>query len=102
MRLVDADLMRAHIRPYSVVDEGWLVTGGTSIRLMHTLIDDAPTVDAVPVIRCKDCGHCRELNRGDRTENLYIEGVLWCTQWDEGVYPDDFCSYGVNNNYREE
>lgn len=56
MRLVDADLMRAHIRPYSVVDEGWLVTGGTSIRLMHNLIDSAPTIDAVPVTRCKDCG----------------------------------------------
>lgn len=68
MRLVDADLMRAHIKPYSVVDEGWLVTGGTSIRLIHTLIDEAPTVDAVPVIRCKNCGNCRELNREDKIE----------------------------------
>lgn len=94
-RLVDADWMRAHIKPYGVLDEDWLVTGGTVIRLMHNLIDTAPTIDAVPVTRCKDCGHCRELNREDSRENLYIEGVLWCTQWDEGVYPDDFCSYGV-------
>lgn len=36
MRLVDADLMRAHIKPYSIVDEGLLVTCGTSIRVMHT------------------------------------------------------------------
>lgn len=94
MRLVDADLMRTHIKPYSVVDEGWLVTGGTAIRLMQTLIRDAPTVDAVAVTRCKDCGNCRELNREDSRENQYIEGVLWCKQWNEAVLPDDFCSYG--------
>lgn len=94
MRLVDADLMRAHIRPYSVVDEGWLVTGGTSIRLMQTLIDEAPTVDAVPVIRCKDCDNCRELDRTDKRENQYVKGVVLCKLWDEGVYPNDFCSYG--------
>lgn len=95
MRLVDADLMRARVKPYNISDEKWSVSGGTAIRLMHTLIKDAPTVDAVAVTRCKDCGHCRELNREDRIENLYVEGVLWCTQWDQGVYPDDFCSYGV-------
>jgi hypothetical protein len=95
MRLVDADLMRARVKPYNISDEDWSVTGGTAIRLMHTLIDAAPTVDAVAVTRCKDCGNCRELNREDSRENLYVEGVLWCTQWDEGVYPDDFCSYGV-------
>ena len=94
-RLVDANRMHTRIKPYNISDEDWSVTGGQMIRAIHTLIDDAPTVDAVPVIRCKDCGHCRELNREDRREDLYIEGVLWCTQWDEGVYPDDFCSYGV-------
>lgn len=100
MRLVDADLMSAHIKPYSVADEGWSVTGGTLIRLMRTLIKDAPTVDAVAVTRCKDCGHCRELNREDSRENLYVEGVLWCTQWDEGVYTDDFCSYSMKQEIK--
>lgn len=99
MRLVDADLMRAHIKPYSVVDEGWLVTDGTSIRLMYTLIDEAPTVDAVPVIRCKNCSNHRELNREDTQEDQYIEGVLWCKQWNEGVFPDDFCSYGCKREF---
>ena len=95
-RLVDADRMHGRIKPYSPSDEDWSITGGTAIRLMQNLIDTAPTIDAVLVIRCKNCGHCRELNREDRTESLYVEGVLWCTQWDEGVYPDDFCSYSVH------
>ena len=28
-------------------------------------IEDAPTVDAVPVVRCKDCKHLRVWNRKD-------------------------------------
>lgn len=93
MRLVDADLMRARVKSYNISDEKWSVSGGTAIRLMHTLIKDAPTVDAVAVTRCKNCDNHRELNRKNSRENLYVEGVLWCKQWDEGVYPDDFYSY---------
>jgi hypothetical protein len=50
-------------------------------------LEDAPTVDAVPVVRCKDCKHYREdsfwcdMNSKDRGE--------WFN-W----YPEDFCSYG--------
>ena len=42
------------------------------------LIEKAPTVDAVVVTRCKDCRNHRELNRKDRLESGYAEGVLWC------------------------
>ena len=48
---------------------------------------DAPAVDAVPVVRCKDCKHYRkdsfwcDMNSKDRGE--------WFN-W----YPEDFCSYG--------
>lgn len=58
------------------------------------LIENAPTVDAVVVTRCKDCRSCRELNRKDRVEDAYAEGVLWCMNQSNGVWPDDFCSYG--------
>ena len=58
------------------------------------VIDACPTVDAVPVVRCKDCKSCRKLNRKDRIEEAYAEGVLWCKNQSDGVWPDDFCSYG--------
>lgn len=58
------------------------------------LIENAPTVDDVVVTRCKDCRSCRELNRKDRVEDAYAEGVLWCMNQSNGVWPDDFCSYG--------
>ena len=49
-------------------------------------INDAPTVDAVEVVRCKDCRRC----------GVYTSGNLYCTH-PNGLAdpkPDDFCSYG--------
>ena len=63
MRLIDADWVLAHIKPYELSDEDWSVTGGTAIRLIHNAIDQAPTIDAVPVVRCKDCKHLNVVNR---------------------------------------
>ena len=49
------------------------------------MIKTAPTVDAVPVVRCKDCTHC-----------VMYRGVPFCNKW--RTFPDielnDFCSYG--------
>lgn len=50
------------------------------------MILDAPTVDAVPVVRCKDCisGH-----------EQYYGGLIRCNVMGcGGLKPDDFCSYG--------
>lgn len=46
--------------------------------------------DAAPVVRCKDCRSCRELNRKDRLEDTYAEGCLWCMNWADGVWPSFF------------
>lgn len=86
-RLIDADkfilaLMDASL---SSVDEDTILD----------LVDSIPAVDAVPVVRCRGCKHCRELNRKDRIEEAYADGILWCTNQSDGVWPDDFCSYGV-------
>ena len=58
MRLIDADWVFAHLKPYEPSDEEWSVTGGTALRLIHNAVNYAPTVDAVPVIRCSDCKYC--------------------------------------------
>lgn len=58
------------------------------------LIEKAPTVDAVVVTRCKDCRNHRELNRKDRLESGYAEGILWCMNRSDGVWADGFCSDG--------
>ena len=53
-----------------------------------------PTVDAVEVVRCKDCEHCKKyINRFDPTQK---ERMLCKRIYDFafGVEADDFCSYG--------
>jgi Pyruvate/2-oxoacid:ferredoxin oxidoreductase delta subunit len=50
---------------------------------------NAPVIDAVEVVRCKDCKHfCPyegEEHKGDCAELVGLESC---------VYEDDFCSYG--------
>ena len=65
MRLIDADWVLDHLKPYEQSDEGWSVTGGTALRLIHNAVDNAPTVDAVVVTRCKDCKYLRVRNQKD-------------------------------------
>lgn len=46
MRLIDADKYRIKITEYLENDDETV-----------EILDDMPTVDAVPVVRCKDCKH---------------------------------------------
>ena len=50
-------------------------------------IEAAKTVDAVPVVRCREC---------KRRKYDDIFGMLWCNldSCTKRVKPDDFCSYG--------
>lgn len=51
-------------------------------------IDNAPTVDAVEVVRCKDCVNMGKLVKG------YKEGCGCCMVHGWIVSPEDFCSWG--------
>ena len=62
------------------------------------MIKTAPTVDAVPVVRCRECKHHRDKNEQER--QYLVEDILICTSPDatedcwNAVWPDHFCSYG--------
>ena len=62
-------------KPYHAGDQ---MRGG--IRKALRCIEQAPTVDAVPVVRCRDC------TEFDETEHE-------CSHW-YGFRENDFCSYG--------
>ena len=51
----------------------------------------APTVDAVEVVRCRDCKHYKPQKKSAHWENSanYCNRVVTIK-----VQPDDFCSYG--------
>lgn len=102
MRLIDADWVDDHLKPYEQSDEEWSVTGGTALRLIHNAVDNAPTVDAVVVTRCKDCKHAKRYERADGTagyscghpQNIFTYGERWDRVFEPIKEPDDFCSYG--------
>ena len=89
MRLIDADWVLGHLKPYEPSDEEWSVTGGTALRLIHKAVDNAPTVDAVVVTRCKDCKHRIYKDMGEEIGEIGGCGLFNCAMPNEG-----FCSYG--------
>lgn len=65
-----------------------LQRGCSAIEYAISLINEireAPTVDAEPVVRCRDCGMSRE------TED---EEFVFCMQFRDTVHGQAFCSYG--------
>lgn len=78
-RLIDADALR----------ESWLDWNPYEIIEANTVlesIDAAPTVDSVPVVRCRECKHCGP-------ENYHCDHPMG-TAAPLKRKPDDFCSYG--------
>ena len=84
-RLIDADALKAQIQ--REIDRYFDEYGGGIHTAMEARdeIDYAPTVDAVPVIRCKDCKYW-----DDHWAGL---NVTKCKAFDWRSKPDDFCSF---------
>ena len=62
-------------------------------KLVSAWLNEAPTVDAVEVVRCKDCKYWNEENKWCYKHSHYFnDGVNWL-QW-ERFESDDFCSHG--------
>ena len=81
MRLIDADAL---IKSLGI--------GDLPIRLTYE-IESAPTVDAVPVIRCKDCKRLGVANMKDKYGQP--NPVPCCRRNGHirlGIKPDDYCS----------
>ena len=85
MRLIDANAL---IKQFDDSFKGFV---------MARIIDAQPTVDAVEVVRCKDCKYWAS---NGKDEILGVEdGVCCCYQWESDYFniettSDDFCSYG--------
>ena len=81
MRLIDADFTCKGCIRYR-----------TSLSCEECVVNDAPTVDAVPVVRCEKCEHWVKNDDGQCVcalfdiANSYGEPVV--------TKPDNFCSYG--------
>lgn len=83
MRLIDADALIFKIWETTIQPEWCKV-------LTDKVIRDQPTVDAVPVVRCKDCKFSKAYYHGSES-NLGMFTYL-CTQGLYGMNADDYCS----------
>ena len=81
-RLIDADRALEIVR-----NQGNLHPNAYHLTNYATLIlREAPTVDAVEVVRCRECKHCDP-------ENYHCDHPM-STSAPLSRKPDDFCSYG--------
>lgn len=95
VRLVDAEKLKRGIRNHCAMPM-WCH------ELVKAEIDETPTVDAVEVIRCKDCKYYVPPEDGDFL-GLCTNGKLCVSQCGE-VYPEEtyFCSYGERRRRSDE
>ena len=100
MRLIDADALKRKsvplLFPTKMEPCGHIPVPVNAVVVAE--IEQAATIDAVPVVRCRECKHHRDKNEHER--QYLAEGVLICTSpeatddcWN-AVWPDHFCSYG--------
>ena len=75
-----------------------LVTKGLECRTLGIVIDRlraAPAVDAVEVVRCKDCkNYCHDERYGTICIHPELDFDIECYAHWVATQPDDFCSYG--------
>ena len=79
MRLIDLDS--------EYIQETLYRRGFKTRQDIEKWLNNATTIDAVPVVRCKDCKHY-EIHKPKVLENCERKGYII------PMKPDDFCSYG--------
>lgn len=58
MRLIDADALVSALNNGRLKEQtGRAVPFNAGVAFALTMVEYAPTIDAVPVVRCKDCKH---------------------------------------------
>lgn len=80
MRLIDAEEFEDALENTEYDISPAYEQDGYSHKLICEVLEGTPTVDAVPVVRCRDCTH--------------YNGHWHCDYFCEAVMDDDFCSYG--------
>ena len=81
MRLIDADAKELKQRIN-------INFGAVTRYIVKSILKDAPTIDAVPVVRCKDC------KRSAWRQSPFGIRTFTCELLCADIKPDDFCSYG--------
>lgn len=80
MRIIDADALQNLLLPVAIGLEKEYGSLGGAVSGVMQHVDNAPTVDAVQVVRCRECEH-------------YDAETQWCDIHSHFVMPDgEFCT----------
>lgn len=92
MRLIDIDALPN----YKLIGTMALGSEGSPAELRIVLWEDIksmPTIDAAPVVRCKNCKHFNLQTHECENESLSTDHEGGAS-YSLNFYDDDFCSYG--------
>lgn len=93
MRFIDADKAVEQINEW--LDQTGAIPLNTSYHFeLLGCIEDCPTIDAVPVVRCKDCKHYNTIGCS--------KGFGWCENIDRGTSDNFYCANGKQLNKESE
>ena len=81
MRLIDADRAMEIVRDQGIAHPNAYHLTNYAMLILR----EAPTVDAVEVVRCRECKY---------HEDTYVTGFKHCCLLSKTVRYNDFCSYG--------
>jgi hypothetical protein len=85
MRMIDADRLKAEIMGWCVVTDDLFGMGKHYEReIVFQAIEESPTIDAMPVVRCKDCKHYNTIGCS--------KGFGWCENIDRGTSDNFYCA----------
>lgn len=85
MLLIDPKKLKAHYE--------WWGNEDMQRTLFDDIVDEQPTIDAEPVVRCADCKYfqCNMSRSGYLPRGV---SEYECRHWCSPCAPTDFCSYG--------
>ena len=94
MRLIDADALKDLEELEYTYFKSPAAVPFYEAHKVWEILDNAPTIDAVPVVRCKDCKHMAVVGVGFR----------WCKAWErmQTMGDDGFCCFGERRSDGED
>lgn len=87
MRLIDADALLEKVQFRTPIDNHNAEVIAGCVTITRRIIDNFPTIDAVPVVRCRECWNATKIGG-------FMGEVLYCPIWERNTDEECFCSYG--------
>ena len=84
MRPIDADALNTAVAVFMAENAYLNMTALDALKMVAGWISEAPTIGAVPVVRCRECIYC----------SWQEDNLVYCDNFERDMMPDDFCSVG--------